>query len=564
MLRDFKFILKTPVLLISLLVVSTLPFIYAITFLGAMWNPYENTEDMKFNIVNEDKGTEDINVGDSLVDELKEEDRLDWQFTDLDTAKKALQKGETYGYIVIPEDASEKAMSFLTEDPEQVEMSLNLNPGHNFIGALMSEQVGHFIIEEVRKEITDNYITAIVDQLDSVESDSQDAQEAIQQLSDGANELNNGLIEAHDASGQLVQGANELNDGVGQLNNGANELSDGTGQLVQGEQQMTAQLQQLAQMVGPQGQQLVQAQSQLEQGAAQADGGANQLAQGASEAANGSNQLAGGISELNSGLGELQQGSQELSDSLNEINTQFKKVLDKIEEENLAFTESGAKYIAQPVHLETKNLVDTQNYGQSFAPLIVAISLFIGSITFNVVYPNNKIFDEDINIFKAWFGRMLLYMVHALLISTFITVVVDFIMQIEISSHWRFFLLNYVWSLLSITMIGALVTLFGNFGKFLSIILLIVQLSASGGTFPIETTNAIYQKLYEFLPMSYTVIGYRTAIFNQAFDHEFSTVIYVLLGMLAGAMLFILLLFFLKDKFPRYRALTSRLSRLEA
>ena len=71
MLRDFKFILKTPVLLISLLVVSTLPFIYAITFLGAMWNPYENTEDMKFNIVNEDKGTEDINVGESLVDELK-------------------------------------------------------------------------------------------------------------------------------------------------------------------------------------------------------------------------------------------------------------------------------------------------------------------------------------------------------------------------------------------------------------------------------------------------------------------------------------------------------------
>src|SRR5699024_2258415 len=155
---------------------------------------------------------------------------------------------------------------------------------------------------------------------------------------------------------------------------------------------------------------------------------------------------------------------------------------------------------------ETKNLVDTQNYGQSFASLIVAISLFIGSITFNVVYPHNKIFDEDINIFKAWFSRMLLYMVHALLISTFITVVVDFIMQIEISSLCRFFLLSFVWSLLSITMIGAIVTLFGNFGKFLIIILLIVQLSASGGTFPIETTNEIYQKLYEFLPMSYTVI----------------------------------------------------------
>lgn len=564
MLRDFKFIRKTPVLLISLLVVSTLPFIYAVIFLGAMWNPYENTEEMKFHIVNEDKGHEEIHVGDSLIEELKEEDRLDWQFTDLDTAKKALQKGDTYGYIVIPEDTSKKATSFLTDNPEQVEMSLNLNPGHNFIGSLMSEQVGHFIIEEVRKEITDNYITAIVDQLNSVESDSKDAQDAIQQLTDGADELNAGLIEAHNASGQLSQGANELNNGIGQLNDGANQLSGGAGQLYQGEQQMTAQLEQIAPNLGPAGQQLVQAQGQLEQGAGEISGGANRLAQGASEAANGANELANGMGQLNNGLGELQQGSQQLSDSLNEINTQFKKVLDKIEEENLAFTEAGAKDIAQPVHLETNNVVKTQNYGQSFAPLIVAISLFIGSITFNVVYPNNKIFDEHTGVFKAWVSRMLLYMVHALIISSLITIVVDFIMQVDIGSNWRFFLLNYVWALLSITMIGALVTLFGNFGKFLSIILLIVQLSASGGTFPIETTNAIYQKLYEFLPMSYTVIGYRTAIFNQAFDHEFSTVIYVLLAMLVSAMLFILLLFWIKEKSPKYRALTSRLSRLES
>ena len=63
MFQDFKFILKKPLLLISLAFISLLPVIYAITFLGAMWNPYDRTDDMKFHLVNEDTGNEDIELG---------------------------------------------------------------------------------------------------------------------------------------------------------------------------------------------------------------------------------------------------------------------------------------------------------------------------------------------------------------------------------------------------------------------------------------------------------------------------------------------------------------------
>lgn len=71
MFQDLRFILKKPLLLISLLVISLLPVIYTVTFLGAMWNPYDRTGDMQFHIVNEDKGNEDINIGENIVDELK-------------------------------------------------------------------------------------------------------------------------------------------------------------------------------------------------------------------------------------------------------------------------------------------------------------------------------------------------------------------------------------------------------------------------------------------------------------------------------------------------------------
>ena len=120
MLDDFKFIFKKPALLVSLLAIALLPVIYAVTFLGAMWNPYERTQDLNFHIVNEDTGTEDINIGNNIEEELEENDQLNWKFTSLEEAEQALHDGQAYGYILIPSDASENAETFLTDDAKQV------------------------------------------------------------------------------------------------------------------------------------------------------------------------------------------------------------------------------------------------------------------------------------------------------------------------------------------------------------------------------------------------------------------------------------------------------------
>src|SRR5699024_11622447 len=100
--------------------------------------------------------------------------------------------------------------------------------------------------------------------------------------------------------------------------------------------------------------------------------------------------------------------------------------------------------------------------------------------------------------------------------------------------------------------------IFGNFGKFLGIVLLIVQLSSSGGTFPIETANNFYQTLYEFLPMAFVVSGFKDAIFGQAFDMEFSTIMYTLLATAAGAYMIVLLVLCLKDKFTMFESIATQ------
>lgn len=309
-------------------------------------------------------------------------------------------------------------------------------------------------------------------------------------------------------------------------------------------------------MLGNYAQPVQGAQSELENGAGQLNEASTQLAGGASE-------LNSGIGQMNGGISELKAGSSELAEALTEVDTRFNELLAEIEEQNIVFSDEGAEAIASPVNLDIESMVDTQNYAQSFAPLIIAVSLYIGAITFNVVYPMNKIFENKKNVFSQWLSRGLLFLSHSVIITTLLYAAIVWVMQIEIASHWRFYFAMLVWSLVSISIIGLLVMIFGNFGKFLGIVLLIVQLSSSGGTFPIETANNFYQTLYEFLPMAFVVSSFKDAIFGQAFNMEFSTIIYILLAIAAGAYLLVLLVLWLKDKFPKYEEKANKMAKFE-
>lgn len=549
MLQDFKFVFKKPLLLISLAVISLFPVIYSLTFLGAMWDPYDHTGDMQFHIVNEDAGNEDIELGKEIEAELKDNDQLDWQFSTLEKAEEAIKSGESYGYLEIPADASDNAMTFLSESPENVNLKLKTNPGFNFIGSIMSEQVGSVLVETVQKEITEIYTKTLISELGSLSDQSDEAQDAIAELKNGAVALDDGLGQLEDSSAQLTEGANNLE-------SGASQVSEGTATLYNGEQQFTEQITQLAPMLGNYAQPVQGAQSELENGAGQLNEASTQLAGGASE-------LNSSIVQMNGGISELKAGSSEMAEALTEVDTRFNELLADIEEQNIVFSDEGAEAIASPVNLDIESMVDTQNYAQSFAPLVIAVSLYIGAITFNVVYPMNKIFENKKNVFSQWLSRGLLFLSHSVIITTLLYATIVWIMQIEIASHWRFYFAMLVWSLVSISIIGLLVMIFGNFGKFLGIVLLIVQLSSSGGTFPIETANNFYQTLYEFLPMAFVVSGFKDAIFGQAFNMEFSTIMYTLLATAAGAYLLVLLVLWLKDKFPKYEEKANKMAKFE-
>ena len=110
--RDVAKIFKSKVAVIIMIGMTIIPGIYAWLNIDSNWNPYDNTGNIEFAVVNNDKGVtvldNNVNIGDSLTEKLKTNTAMKWIFTDEETAKSKVESGEYYGAIILPEDFSEK------------------------------------------------------------------------------------------------------------------------------------------------------------------------------------------------------------------------------------------------------------------------------------------------------------------------------------------------------------------------------------------------------------------------------------------------------------------------
>src|SRR5699024_1715555 len=116
--NDIKNIVKNWVAAILIGGLIILPSLYAWFNIEASWDPYGQTDQIPIGVVNEDKGSEvrgeEIDVGNDVVDTLKNNDAMDWHFTNREDAMKNVKHGDYFAVIVIPENFSEKLGTVVT------------------------------------------------------------------------------------------------------------------------------------------------------------------------------------------------------------------------------------------------------------------------------------------------------------------------------------------------------------------------------------------------------------------------------------------------------------------
>lgn len=327
-----------------------------------------------------------------------------------------------------------------------------------------------------------------------------------QQLAAGASQLQQGLTELSAGAGKLSSGSEKLAQGGKQLNSGSQQLLQGAEELTAGQGKLSEGMKLFGTKLGEAaagGKDLASGASTLNQGIQTLASGADKLGAGVSTLADGSKQLDAGAGELLSGMGTLKEGSSELADKLSEAADKTSGVKASDETVNM---------FAEPIQVEEHKVNEVPNYGTGFAPYFLSLGLFVGALITSIVMP---VYDTSVpgaSGFNRFVSRTLSFAGMGLLQALLAVVLMLYGLKLDVQNVPMFYLFAFITSLSYMFLIQVLVTWLDLPGRFIAIVILILQLTTSAGTFPLELIPNWMKALNPFLPMTYSVSGFKAVV----------------------------------------------------
>ena len=289
-------------------------------------------------------------------------------------------------------------------------------------------------------------------------------------FSTGANSLMTGV-------GQYTNAVDILNAGANTLAAKNNQITDGTSQLVNGANQLNSNS------------------GQLTKGTAQLANGADQIETGAGKLAAGGESLTAGLTTLSSGSGEL---SKALSTAKNKLSL-------------VAVDNDNAKTLSSPVTIKHTDKDNVKTNGVGMAPYMMSAALMVMAISTNTIF-RAALSGKQAKTLREWIDQKLA--VNGLIAVTGAIILYFGVHIIGLSANFELKTLGLI-ILTSITfmvLVTTLVTWHDKFGSFAALILLLLQLGSSAGTYPLAVTGKFFQVVNPYLPMSYSVSGLRETI----------------------------------------------------
>ncbi|EKN70269.1 YhgE/Pip C-terminal domain-containing protein [Neobacillus bataviensis LMG 21833] len=269
----------------------------------------------------------------------------------------------------------------------------------------------------------------------------------------------------------------------------------------------------------------------LSSGSVKLNDGTNTLSLGLNRLADGSNQLSAGTGQLADGSNQLKDGTTNLSDGAKELSD---KLADGAKEASKVHSDDKTyNMMAEPVKLANEKINHVPNYGTGFAPYFISLGLFVGALLLSIVFPLRETAAAPSSGFN-WFLSKFSIMAGVGIIQALLA---DAILLgglgLDVQSVPKFILFSIITSLTFVALIQLFVSVFADAGRFLAIIVLIFQLTTSAGTFPLELIPNFLQHFNAFLPMTYSVSGFKAVISSGDLSFMWHNVT-ILLGFLVA------------------------------
>ncbi|MCM3602306.1 YhgE/Pip domain-containing protein [Robertmurraya korlensis] len=348
-------------------------------------------------------------------------------------------------------------------------------------------------LQAVISQMPEGQERAVLEQtLASLDSNTKMLAEKSALLSAGASNLENGM-------GSLLAGQKELQGGLNQLEEGTDALVAGSSELSAGQTTFESGMEYFQQKL-----------TLASNGAQKISEGTNGLVSGVTELSDASKTIASSASQLQEGSDKIVDGNNKLLDGSNELSTKLAEGADKAS--SVEATEKTFNMMAQPVEVKEKKVNEVSNYGTGFAPYFLSLGLFVGALLLSIVFP----LKEPASIPKSgmnWFiSKFSIIGVIGVLQGIVAATVLLLGLGLQVESTVYFYLFTIITSITFVALIQLLVTTLGDPGRFVAIIVLILQLTTSAGTFPLELIPSALQPFNSLLPMTYSVQGFKAVI----------------------------------------------------
>ncbi len=574
--NDFKAVIKNPVVMFVLIVIIFIPSLYALLNIQATWDPYARTSNIEIAVVNEDLGYStngtSYNVGNMLVDELKNNTNFSWKFVDRDNAMNGVKNGDYYAALIIPNNFSEDLLSIETSTPQQAKIDYIVNDKTNPIAPRITNAGVDAVQSQINDEVVKTVDGIIFGKLGDVGQLVKENEAQFLKTRAFVNELN-GKIGTIDATlGEANSDMDTVNDiwpkvsaALPEIQKYSNEVrnsydslynqieSDPKGALTKVQDMelkvntaivslkyIDAILTSLYDATGDE--QLKPIIAEVENDIGMANKVLAVLKEIEADIKDGTNPT-GKLNELKTLIDQLDDGVNSLVSNKDNINQKINEASSKLSLANskwplikseipvaaaklnsisvddldklIAFSDMDQgdvqNYFKTPVTLEKQHMYPIANYGSALAPFYISISLWIGCIIAVAMITMRVKTRKIYNAASVYIGRMGLFLIISILQALLVSIGA-LLLHIQVTSALLFTLTTVYIGVCAMIIVYSMTSTFGNAGKALAIIILVLQITATGGTFPVEILPPFFQAIHPYLPLSYAIGALREVI----------------------------------------------------
>lgn len=528
-LNDLRKMRKNVIAIIVILGICILPSLYAWFNIAAVWDPYKNTGNIPVAVVNLDKGSNlnglELHVGKQVESDLKGNKNIDWSFISHKKAMDGIDKGKYYAVVEIPTDFSDNIISFTTDKLTRPRIKYYVNEKKNGIAPKITDTA----IKTIQAEVNASFIKTTATYISNIiKVGTENAPITKDTLKENINKTLDDTVISLKSLNSNIQAFKGNLKSLSALFNASANLSNSVSASVEHQKNfMNGKLREFQsvrkELDGKINENTGNLNLILDKVQAIMTDSIERLSSLSDNSKNAANIFHDLNNSIGSSINALDASSASIENTIAGINN-FKSQINSINisdnfinllNKAISNPEELGNFISSPVKIEEHKVFPVKNYGSAMCPFYTTLAIWVGGIIMVAILKTKVSEDKNIQnltLRQAYLGRFGIFCAIGLVQSAIISLGDLFFLQIQCKNPFIFFMTCLVTSLVFTLIIYTLTVSFGNIGKAMAVIWLVIQVAGSGGTFPIEVLPYAFQISSYFMPFTFTCNAMRESI----------------------------------------------------